>query len=245
MKKLAILAGLMSLALVIGVAGASFHQGKAEARPNHVVAINPDVCASIIGLRGGHTSACYSLQDPANLALIAGDLDGAVDDPATYNDLVNGSAAQLGDDSYAPSTAPGATLVNGQGMWVLSFVTNDDLFVENADEGVWLSSGISFQNACPFDDEDCDQDGTQGDGVVVDFLSSRASSVAAKNTLDTGDAEAVVTQSGVDVTLHYTVVGAPDDLAAMATKTTVQQNVGAACDLSQFASQIEPARRMR
>ena len=45
MKKFTILAGLMALALVIGVAGSTFRADKAEARPTDVISISPNVCA--------------------------------------------------------------------------------------------------------------------------------------------------------------------------------------------------------
>jgi adhesin/invasin len=48
MKKFTILAGLMALALFIGVAGTSLRAGSAQADPTDVIAFNPDVCASVV-----------------------------------------------------------------------------------------------------------------------------------------------------------------------------------------------------
>ena len=45
MKKFTILAGLMALALFIGVAGTSLRAGTAEARPTDVISFSPDICA--------------------------------------------------------------------------------------------------------------------------------------------------------------------------------------------------------
>ena len=46
MKKFTILAGLMALALFIGVAGSTFRADKAEARPTDVISFSPNVCIS-------------------------------------------------------------------------------------------------------------------------------------------------------------------------------------------------------
>ena len=168
MKKFTILAGLMTLALFIGVAGTSLRAGTAEARPTDVISFNPDVCVAVV--IGDLTDAgesvadatdeaadlCYlavgGLTDPANLNALAEILDGAdideaedatlegaVDDPDTYGVLVDYSAAQLGTDG---TTAPGE-----QQMWVLTMVTNDDPVHLDADEGVWLSTGLTSSRA--------------------------------------------------------------------------------------------------
>jgi hypothetical protein len=258
MKKFAILAGLMSLALVIGVAGTSFNPGKAQAKATDVIAINPDVCASIMGQFDSTVVLdCYSLNVPADLAAVADVLGGSVDNVDTYKDLVDASAAQLGEDATDatcgtnPTVAPCSTLIPGlkvrtqsQSMWVLTFVTNDALLTEDADAGVWLSTfdpsavpaiagpASSTQSACPFGDADCDANAaTVGDGVVVDLLYSGSNSGA--DTLDRGDAQVVNTQSGVDVTLDYTVVGAPDDFTLEALKTSLQSD-GGTCELPNY-----------
>jgi hypothetical protein len=257
MKKFTILAGLMTLALFIGVAGNSLRAGTAEARPTDVISFNPDVCAAVVVadlLDAGEDVAdstaeaadlCYlgagGLTVPANLNSLAeilggsdvteaedATLEGAVDDPATYGVLVDYSAAQLGSE--------GTTLPGEQQMWVLTMVTNDDPVHLDADEGLWLSTGFtssqSLAGDCPFGDNDCDDDGVKGDGVVVDFL-------AGESVADLGDAIITATQSGIDVEMDYTVVGPPDDLTLTATKATIQE--GAAdedCALGDFTTAI-------
>ena len=253
MKKFTILAGLMTLALFIGVAGNSLRAGTAEARPTDVISFNPDVCVAIV--IGDLTDAgesvadatdaaadyCYlgagGLANPAHLNALAEVLDGAdiaeaedavlegaVDDPDTYGVLVDYSAAQLGSEG---TTAPG-----GQQMWVLTMVTNTDAdFALDADEGNWLSSGTS-QATCSFGDLDCGGGPVKGDGVVVNFLMGAG-------VADLGDAVITATQSGIDVEMDYTVVGPPDDVALTATKATIQE--GAAdedCALGDFTSAI-------
>ncbi len=161
MKKFAILVGLMGLALLIGLAGTSFHQnGKAEANATDLIAFNPDVCAGLTHLGASASpvpNPCYSLDDPRALAEVAAFYDGNVDDASTYKDLVDASNAQLGEksaanlpaESVAPATAPlspapalpvAAVGPNSQAMWVLTFVSNDDPISLTAEQGVWLHS---------------------------------------------------------------------------------------------------------
>ncbi len=89
-------------------------------------------------------------------------------------------------------------------LTVLVFVTNDDALTLDADEGNWDSSGTSLTDCTIIGDEDCDADGDKGDGVVVDILMG-------DDVADRGDAQAVATQSGVDIFLDYVVVGDPDE----------------------------------
>jgi len=260
MKRLAILTGLTVLALLIGVTGTTLRPDKAEARPTDVISFNQDVCAAVVvadlldageGVADSSAEAadlCYlgaaGLLVPAHLNALAEILDGAdiaeaedatlegaVDNPDTYSVLVDYSAAQLGADG---SPVPG-----GQGMWVLTTVTNDDPVHLDADEGVWLSTGFtSSQTDCEpsvavgIEDEDCDNDGAWGDGVVVEML-------IGNGVADLGDAIITATQSGIDVEMDYTVVGPPDYLTLSATKGTIQE--GAAdedCALVDFTSAI-------
>jgi len=250
MKKFTILAGLMTLALFIGVAGTSLRADKAEARPTDVISFSPNVCISFgeaadwdaviapadqtgDGLIGALDNAIWACQEvgmgsgpwyPPNLAALADALGGDVDDPDTYKDLVDASAAQVGVWDYM-----------GQWLWVLTFVTNDDPLHLDADEGIWDSTDTS-QTDCPWADEDCDDNGTKGDGVVVEALYSEGDA-------DLGDAIVTATQSGIDVEMGYTVVGLPDDISIAATKTTLQEGAeDSACDLGDFTGSIANAR---
>jgi hypothetical protein len=210
MKKLATVAGLMILVLLMGVTGTTLRPNKAEARPTDVLAFSPDVCFFMIVGDLGETSAttiCYGtgLTNPVNLQALASQFGGYVDDPNTYKDLADASGAQLGQNG---SPGPG-----GQALWVLTFITNDGSVYLDADEGLWVSSGTS-QTDCPNADEDCDNDGIGGDGVVVDMLLG--------NNSDLGDAQVTATQSGIDVSMDYTVVGAPPgDITVSADPTSM------------------------
>jgi Invasin, domain 3 len=259
MKKFAILAGLMTLALFIGVAGTALRADKAEARPEAVISINENVCVFLaagadwdtvvapadmtgdgdIGKIDNAIWVCLEvapgsgLSNPDNLDALADALQGAVDDPDTYADLVDATAAQLGvDDDF------------GQNLWVLTFVTNDAPLDMDADEGVWESTNFSSSQAtCPSAplllgplDDDCNDDGVKDDGVVVDLLDG-------DGVADLGDAIVTATQSGIDVEMDYVVVGMPDDVGSLtATKETLQEGAeDAACDLGDFAGSIGAA----
>jgi hypothetical protein len=136
-------------------------------------------------------------------------------DPALWQDLNDLSGAQLGDYSAAGL----------QGwLWVLTFVTNDGALTLEADEGIWGSNGASNTNCAAIADQDCDDDGTKGDKIVVDYLYGN-------DVADLGDAELVATQAGVDVIYDYVVVGEPEDIAlAFLSDGTVQEDAAECAD---------------
>jgi len=135
-------------------------------------------------------------------------------DPALFQDLADLGGAQLGDYSVAAAT---------QGkLWVLTFVSNDGPLTLEADEGIWLSNGVSNTNCSAILDEDCNNDGVKGDGIVVDRL-------LGNGVADRGDAQLVATQAGVDVIYDYMVVGEPHGIAlALVPDGTVQEGISAA-----------------
>jgi len=119
----------------------------------------------------------------------------SINDPALFQDLDDLSGSQLGDTS---------TVAKLNGLWVLTFVTNDEAITFEADEGVWspaLTSNITCDGLpAPADEEDGDGDGVKGDKIVVERLIGNA-------VADLGESELVATQGGVDVIYDYVVVG--------------------------------------
>jgi len=264
MKKFTILAGLMTLALFIGVAGTSLRAGTAEARPTDVISFNPDVCAAVVvgdlvaageSVANASTEAgalCYlgagGLMNPAHLNSLAeildgadiaeaidASLDGAVDNPDTYAVLVDYSAAQLGTDG---TTSPG-----GQQMWVLTFVTNDEPVHLDADEGVWFST--AFDAVAGYASQtDCNAVAFSPFGGVEADCDGTSATVGdgvvvdmllGNGVADLGDATVTADQAGIYVEMDYTVVGPPDDLTLSATKATIQEGADDAdCDLADF-----------
>jgi len=274
MKKFVVLAGLVALALLLGMAGTAVRSNDAQAKPEDVITFSPNVCMALTGVLeadcnndGDRTAAdvlycsniCYggvaSQGGLAALALILGvdvdhtiaaapallpvaetlddcnnladdDGDTVVDDgcpvpddyndPALFQDLDDLSGAQLGDTS---------TVANRNGLWVLTFVTNDGAITFEADEGVFsptLTSAITCDGLpAPGDEEDCDGDGTKGDKIVVERL-------IGKSVADLGDSELVATQGGVDVIYDYVVVGDPEDITlALVPDGNVQEGISA------------------
>ena len=259
MKKFTILAGLMTLALFIGVAGNSLRAGTAEARPTDVISFNPDICVAtvIADLIANGTATvtvaaataeasdlCYlgagGLTNPVHLNRLADILDGAgLQDltPVAAADPVGAvddpdTYAVLVDRSAAQLGHDGTVLPGQQQMWVLTMVTNTDAdFKLDADEGNWLSSGSS-QATCAFGDLDCGGGPVKGDGVVVNFLEGAG-------VADLGPAVITATQSGIDVEMDYEVVGPPDDVTLTATKATIQEGAADAdCDIGAFTTAI-------
>jgi len=134
-----------------------------------------------------------------------------INDPALFQDLADLSGAQLGENSV-----PNPAVTAGK-LWVLAFVSNDGNVAFETDEGVFLSSFTSTVMCTA--EEDCDDDGVKGDGVIVDLL-------LGNGVADLGDAELVATQSGVDVIYDYVVVGEPQGIAlALVPDGTVQEGV--------------------
>ena len=131
----------------------------------------------------------------------------------------------------------------GQSLWVLAIVTNDEGLHLDADQGNWDFSGTS-QEDCPNNhitvpapDEDCNDNGTTGDKVVVDMLDGAG-------VADVGDAIVTVTGASSDVVVEmdYTVVGLPDNLTLTATKSTLQEGAtDAQCDIGDFTGSIANA----
>jgi len=265
-KKHVVLAGLVAVALLLGMAGTAIRTDTAQAKPEDVITFSPNVCIALTTsvLQGdwdndgnydaadaaaGQAACATGLSTPGSLNALArvlgadvsatvgaapesdiaacgdgidDDADTTVDDgcatgyndPALFQDLNDLSGAQLGEYSVAAAT---------QGkLWVLAFVSNDGALTLEADEGVWLTSGASNTNCGSILDEDCDDDGVKGDGVVVDLLLGNA-------VADRGDAQLVATQSGVDVIYDYVVVGEPQGIAlALVPGGNVQEGIAAA-----------------
>ncbi len=196
----AIITAMVGLTLIFA-AQTSTSTRTALAKPTDTLSINPDICASLTGATWNHDSngdtitnstdatyACDHLNQPAMLADLASELGGNVNLPDTY--------------AYVSDAGGNELNANTGELWVLVFVTNDDQFSLDADEGVWDSSDTSLTSCVYIGDEDCDFDGFQGDGVIVDLLMGNG-------VADLGDCQLVATQSGVDFIFDYTVVGDP------------------------------------
>jgi hypothetical protein len=263
MKKFVVLAALVAVALVLGMAGTAVRGNDAQAKPEDVITFSPNVCMALTNVlladcdNNGTYSAtldpaacqaiCYgTVATPAGLATLGKVLgadssavvgaaaetlaqcgnglnedvaaddavndDGCpiVNDPALFQDLNDLSGAQLGDTS---------TVAKLNGLWVLTFVTNDGNVDFEADEGVWVGGTSILTCSLLAQDQDCDALGTKGDKVVVERL-------IGNSVADRGDAQLVATQGSVDVIYDYVVVGDPDDITlALVPDGNVQEGV--------------------
>jgi len=258
-KKYVVLAGLVAVALLLGMAGTAIRTDTAQAEPTGVLTFSPNVCIALMRViegdcsgNGSYTAGECDAACAATLGTADGlndlargldadvsdtvganpesdvaacgdgiddDADTTVDDgcatgyndAALFQELDDLSGAQLGENSV-----PNPAVTAGK-LWVLAFVSNDGNVAFETDEGVFLSSFTSTVMCTA--EEDCDDDGVKGDGVIVDLL-------LGNGVADLGDAELVATQSGVDVIYDYVVVGEPQGIAlALVPDGNVQEGV--------------------
>jgi hypothetical protein len=140
-----------------------------------------------------------------------------------------------------PMDSAAGQLHQEDGMfWVIAFVSNDEPLALYADKGVFLGQGglpISSTIRCgpgapnaDFDisDEDCDNDGVKGDGVVAVALRA--------NNASRGDANLRLRQGRLEMDAAYTIVGEPYRIEFTAAKTAIQTGAKV-CDLFKNTSQ--------
>jgi len=98
MKKFVVLAGLVAMALVLGMAGTAIHTDKAQAKPEDVLAFSPNVCISLMRVIEGDCSG--------NGSYTAGECDLACTATLGTADGLNDVARALGADVSAAVGAP-------------------------------------------------------------------------------------------------------------------------------------------
>jgi len=98
MKKFVVLAGLVAMALVLGMAGTAIHTDKAQAKPEDVLAFSPNVCISLMRVIEGDCSG--------NGSYTAGECDAACTATLGTADGLNDVARALGADVSAAVGAP-------------------------------------------------------------------------------------------------------------------------------------------
>ena len=202
---------------------ATLEPGASPAPGHEAVAINPMLCVSSTAFEdwngdtvvdGNDTimafRTCSSLSDESNLRKLVTILGGDPGNPQP--------------EDFAPMDQDANQLHEQDGaLFIISFVPNDSPVAFYADEGVFPASGRSDALCGPtaaYDiaDEDCDDDGDRGDGVVVSMLTPDGA--------PRGPATALVRQASSQVSLGYTIVGEPWSIELFAPKAAVE--VGAA-----------------
>ena len=160
-------------------------------------------------------------------------------DEGTMGDLIR----ILGGDPDDPQPEDFASIDKEMGqmhevdgkLWVITFVTNDDPIGFYADEGSFPISGGSSLFCGPismpgydFKEEDCDDDGDRGDGIVAVMLfpGRDPNPVTPENeAVDRGPATFRVRQGSSEISLGYTVVGEPREIDLSAAEPSIQMGV--------------------
>jgi hypothetical protein len=182
----------VTLGVLIALAGLSYGGAgvrEVAARPIDVVALDPSV---VNNLTGAACAPTCDLTNPDDLLAIA-DADGDGDGSVEPND-------------FAALDVEGNQLNGNTGeLWFITFLTNDENVHFDAGEGLWETGSPGSQADCQptqsdgIVDEDCDDDGLDGDDAVVAKLSGAG-------LADVGEATVTVTQSGMVLQEDYMVV---------------------------------------
>ena len=130
-------------------------------------------------------------------------------------------------------------------FWVIAFVSNDEPLALYADKGIFLDTTgtrVASSIRCgpasgiPADyditEEDCDDDGVKGDGVVVAQLLADGAS--------RGEANLRLRQGRLEMDAYYTIVGEPYRIEFTAAKTAIQTGAKV-CSLFKNTSQYVAA----
>jgi hypothetical protein len=121
-------------------------------------------------------------------------------------------------------------------MYVVAFVGNDDPVGFYADRGLFdngqssITCGPASDPMADFTDEDCDENGVKGDGVVVAPLRPSGA--------DRGPAEFRVRQDHIEMSEPYKIVGEPDHISLKSFDTAVQDGAPVCELISDTASFI-------
>ena len=135
MKKFAILAGLVAVALLLGVTGTAVHTQKAQASPKDVIMFSPNVCMSLMRVlendcngdgtyTAGECSApCRDLSNADSLNQIARGLEAdvsakVVTSESAINKCGNGIDDDAADDGANPTVDDGCAIdYNDTALW--------------------------------------------------------------------------------------------------------------------------------
>ena len=154
-------------------------------------------------------SACLGyLTDESEMRSLVGVLSGDPDNPAPSTfQTIDREAQQLHDTDG--------------GLWAVAFVHDDSPVQFSADEGQFSFTGTATATCGPlwmpgydFEEEDCDDDGVRGDGVV-------AVKLTAAGGTDRGPAELTVEQGGQLAISPFLVVGEPSSIQVVAAEPTI------------------------
>ena len=228
--KIALVLVIPALALLL--LGQSARPPAAEAKPSKIIMINWTLCLGLnTDLDWSGDTVVNNNDGPASLAKCLNGLDeedvfryfitllgGDPDDPEP-EDLTTAA------EGRTPTDSDGNQLHEVDGaMWVIAFVGNDNPVSFYADEGTLdvndnKFGADAFCGPVPspdydFWEEDCDNDGVKGDGVVVVKLTPGGA--------DRGPATLRVRQDNQEMEDQYVVVGEPSKIELTASKSAIQ-----------------------
>jgi len=221
----------LALVLVIPVVallllGRSVQTPTAEAKPTAIVTINSTLCLTLTLSLDWDNSGIIDTAD-AQTGLTA--CNTGLASEGTMADLIRilgGDPAHPQPEDFAAIDVEDGQIHESDGkMWFIAFVSNDDPIGFYADEGIFPSSGNSELVVCPLADDDCDNDGVRGDGIVAVMLVPGADPDPAtpeNEAVDRGPATFRVRQGGLEIEEAYTIVGEPWNIELAATEATIQ-----------------------
>jgi len=240
--KTALVLAIPALALLL--VGQSIRPPAAEAKPVDIITINWVLCVTLdtdldwngdgVVNAGDKTTALFACLSHLDDEAVFDNMIGAhrglpvdewnpLEDPPTPEDFTAVGRTLAGGDLTPMDSDAGQLHQEDGRMWVIAFVTNDEPVGFYADEGRFARTGRSNLFCGPgpvpnpdFDvtDEDCDDDGVKGDGVVAFRLDSTGAS--------RGSAIIRVRQDNLEAEDQYTVVGEPYRIELTVNKTALQ-----------------------
>ena len=232
---------LVIAAFALFLLGQSVRPPAAEAKPTDIITINWVLCVTLTTDLDWDGSGVVDGTDKS-VALF--DCQGHLDQEDRFDNMIGAirrlplAERSPLEDPPTPEdfTAVGKTLEGGPltpmdsdagqlheedgKMWIIAFVTNDESVGFYADEGRFEATGSSDLICGPagpdsdVQDEDCDDDGVKGDGVVAFRLDSTDAS--------RGPAIIRVRQDNLEAEDEYTVVGEPNSIELTVNKTVLQ-----------------------
>jgi hypothetical protein len=189
-----------------------------EATARDVITLNPSACLALSASNWVDSTTglltCIALNGEDNLDLLAQVLRQADELPK-----------DLTPEDFAPVDQDGGQLHEKDGtLFIVAFVSNDDPVAFFADKGIFNESGGGEAFCGPpepsfdFQDEDCNDNGIKGDGVVVATLTAGGG----LDEGDRGEAEVRVRQDNIELGEPYVVVGEPHRIEITPSKTVIQ-----------------------
>lgn len=231
-----------AMGLLIGVGSLLFSGSPVSAQDAgsgiQLLAISDTICFALTAadpdnlLQVGKCTTS-GLYQPANLQAIAdvhGDGDGIVE-PEDFA-AIDLDGNQLHQLDYNPLKDTGS-------LWIIAFVNDDDPVRFDTTSGTLVPSlsstpfgvipgidqaGKTWICDTQSEDEDCDDDGVKGDGVIVTRLVGKWGSDIA----DLGPGVVSVNQNGKYSYLDFTVVGEPHSIEFVTLEDTIQDGAGGA-----------------